>query len=90
MRGTARIGVAAVAFVMAALALPASAQVAQRPSNGGVAQRPSDSQIFGNQWSKPSNWQQAPMPYRSPSDRRPDRPCRLGERPDAISLSNCR
>ncbi|NJL07199.1 MAG: hypothetical protein HC900_02285 [Methylacidiphilales bacterium] len=72
------------------LTVPTSAQVVQQPSGGGVRQKPSNSPIFGNQWSKPQSWQQAPVPYRSPSDRRPYPPCRTGEKPDALSMSNCR
>jgi hypothetical protein len=91
MNGKVRTGrTASVLLLSLVLTLPASAQVTQRTNNGGVPQRPSDSQLYGNQWSKPQSWQQAPTHNRDPLDRRPDRPCRFGEKPDAISLSNCR
>lgn len=76
------------------MAVPAGAQVIQKPSGGGVQQGvpqgSSNSPIFGNPWAKPQSWQQAPVPYRDPSGRRPQLPCRYGEGRDAVSMYGCR
>lgn len=63
-------------------------------TQGGVPQGRADSRsgsrVFSNPWPKPESWQQAPVPYRNPSGRRPQPPCRYGERGDAINMSGCR